>query len=284
MRKRMIVLGSAFLGLWLLAFLMAPVCACPDADNDGICDADDPCPGDADNDADGDGICGDEDACPNDADNDADGDGICGDLDNCPDTANPGQEDCDDDGEGDACEAPGSVVINEIMYNPQTAVDTVGEWIELHNTGGLPIDITGWQIRDSLTINLTTIGSEENPAIIDCKGFFLLARNSVPDVNGGLPEVDWVFDFALNNDVGDSVVLFKPGQGEPILVDRVDYNDDESWPFCLDPDPDLDRGLSIELADPMLDNNDGANWHCASENYGAGDFGTPKAPNSQGLP
>jgi hypothetical protein len=38
---------------------------------------------------------------------DPDGDGVytfC-DADNCPDDANPGQEDCNSDGEGDACEA-----------------------------------------------------------------------------------------------------------------------------------------------------------------------------------
>ena len=274
--------GGILLALFIsiLPFLMAPACGCPDADNDGICDADDRCPYDAEDDADGDGICGDEDVCPYDAGNDADGDGICGDEDNCPGVANEDQVDCDGDGEGDACEEGGAVVINEIMYNPQSAVDTVGEWIELHNTGGVPIDITGWQIRDSLSINLTTIGSDGNRAIIDCRGYFLLARNGDPDVNGGLPEVDWLFDFALNNEVGDSVVLFEPGESGPVLADRVDYNDDGSWPLCLDPDqPDL--GFSIELADPALDNNEGANWHCASESYGAGDFGTPKRENSE---
>ncbi|MDX1477443.1 MAG: M12 family metallo-peptidase [Saprospiraceae bacterium] len=35
---------------------------------------------------------------------DSDGDGICDSSDNCPNDPNPGQEDCDNDGAGDACE------------------------------------------------------------------------------------------------------------------------------------------------------------------------------------
>ncbi len=58
-----------------------PVCL--DADADGICDGLDPCAGIGDSDA----------------------DGICDDVDNCPDESNPGQEDADANGTGDACEA-----------------------------------------------------------------------------------------------------------------------------------------------------------------------------------
>ncbi len=93
---------------------------------DGLGDACDLCPGDANNDLDGDGRCGDEDNCPSvfnldqgdlDADgtgdgcdvcpadpaNDVDHDGVCGDADNCPEVYNADQRDTNGDGVGDAC-------------------------------------------------------------------------------------------------------------------------------------------------------------------------------------
>ena len=74
-----------------------------DADGDGVLDAVDNCPADANpgqEDADGDGIGDACDAMPNDFDNDGFDDGV----DNCPLTSNPGQEDADGDGVGDACD------------------------------------------------------------------------------------------------------------------------------------------------------------------------------------
>ena len=75
----------------------------PDADGDGIPDADDNCP-DASNadqaDADGDGV---GDVCDTDGDND----GVADDTDNCPTVSNPDQADADGDGVGDACDTDG---------------------------------------------------------------------------------------------------------------------------------------------------------------------------------
>jgi imidazolonepropionase-like amidohydrolase len=64
-----------------------------DEDGDGKGDACDPCPLDA------------TDACTRASSLDRDGDGVRDEIDVCPDTANPGQEDADGDGRGDACDS-----------------------------------------------------------------------------------------------------------------------------------------------------------------------------------
>ena len=61
--------------------------------------------------------------------------------------------------------ASGDVIISEIMYNPDSseALPNDVEWIEIYNTGGTSVDLTGWAIQDedgtSSAFGSVTIGA-----------------------------------------------------------------------------------------------------------------------------
>jgi hypothetical protein len=127
--------------------LQAPV----DTDGDGVPDATDNCPNDANpnqEDADHDGLGDVCDNCPNDPDNDADGDGVCGDVDNCPNDANPNQEDGDADGVGDVCDNCPTIPNPGQADNDGDGVGDVCPRLTVNVTGGVArAQAAGWSGR-----------------------------------------------------------------------------------------------------------------------------------------
>ena len=139
---------------------------------------------------------------------------------------------------------PGAVVINEIHLNPDVKIEQV-EFIELHNTGEQPVDLSGWKLENAVQFSFP-VGSS-----IPARGFTVVAHQ--PDQFkakfGGQALGPWIGK--LNND-GERIELRAPdGQ----LVDRVRYRLGFPWPVVGDT-----PGYSIELIHPDLDNNDGHNW------------------------
>jgi len=95
-----------------------------DADGDGVLDADDNCPNEANADQadqDGDGI---GDVC----DSDVDGDSVSNSLDNCPTVPNPDQTDSDGDGIGDACDGSLSLQISGVSVTSISATTATITW------------------------------------------------------------------------------------------------------------------------------------------------------------
>jgi len=163
---------------------------------------------------------------------------------------------------------PGDVIINEIMQNPSAVSDSAGEWIELFNRTGSSIDINGWTIVDN-DIDSHVIDNG-GPLMIPAGGFLVLGTNADMATNGGV----WVnysygSGWYLGNSA-DEVVLLDSSLAE---VDRVEY---DGGPMFPDP-----NGASMALNNPASDNNVGANWSTSTTPFGAGDLGTPGAPNDE---
>ncbi len=140
--------------------------------------------------------------------------------------------------------AKGEVVINEIHHDPDVKTELT-EFIELHNTGTEPVDLSGWEIGDAVVFTFPD-GSK-----IGGGGFVVVAHNPAQFKAkfGGSPLGPWLGK--LDND-GERIEL-RDATGQ--LVDRVRYRLGFPWPIVGAP-----PGYSIELIHPDLDNNDGHNW------------------------
>ncbi|NUN15234.1 MAG: lamin tail domain-containing protein [Myxococcales bacterium] len=161
---------------------------------------------------------------------------------------------------------PSSVVITEIMRDPDKVADSVGEWFELRNVGSVVVDLSGVVLADDNGQKHTI--SAAAPLYMLPGERVVFAANGVWAENGGIP-VDYVYGsgFDLAND-NDSIRLIAEG-GE---VDSVVW--DNAWPG--------QAGVAIQV-DPTSENaefNDNVGSWCLSVDvYGWGDLGSPQQPN-----
>ena len=121
-----------------------------DSDDDGTCDAEDPCPLDALDDSDGDGTCDSSDLClGQDASGDTDGDGFCDDGDRCP--FGPEDVDVDLDGVPDACDPDPTWTFwqaDPITFSPNEVWATLAE--DFDGDGDLDVIASGYDDLEEL--------------------------------------------------------------------------------------------------------------------------------------
>ncbi len=150
------------------------------------------------------------------------------------------------------------VVINEIMADPSPALWLPEyEYIELYNTTGLPIDLSGWSLM---------IGESEKK--IESAGIepfaYLLLGNE--DARASLMPFGPFYgfeSFGLVND-GQGLML---ADGRGVIVDALEYSPD--W---YRDDEKADGGWSLEMIDPDAPCLLGENW-AASDDYRGGSPG-----------
>jgi hypothetical protein len=162
-----------------------------------------------------------------------------------------------------ALPAPGDVMITEIMYRTSDA-NTGGEYLEIHNRGTEPVDVSGWVITDAVDFTFASdtillpgdyrVIADTAAAALDFYGVAILGE----------------YEGRLGNS-GDTLVL-RDSNLPRQKIDVVVYNDEAPWPAAAD-----GGGPSLELITTDSDNALAANW-------GIGRLFTPGAPNSAGLP
>jgi len=159
----------------------------------------------------------------------------------------------------------GDLVITEVLQNPAQVSGDLGEWFEVHNSTGQPVDLDGVTVTDG--DDAFTVSRSH---IVSAGGYAVFGAFADPAINGGTPvDVAWEWDFALANS-GQAIEL----RFGTLLIDRVVYDNGLTFP-----DPE---GASMSLSGDVLDGDDndaGGSWCAATTPYGAGDLGTPGQAN-----
>jgi len=155
------------------------------------------------------------------------------------------------------------IVINEINYNSADDFDPE-DWVELYNNDVEDIDISGWMFKDEDDEHVFTIPDNT----ILGQGEYLVLCSESDLFTNCFPDVDnYVGDLGYGLSGGGELIRLYNSEG--ILVDFVEYDDEDPWP--TEPDG---NGPTLELDDPNLDNTLAENWHASN------DHGTPGALNS----
>lgn len=156
------------------------------------------------------------------------------------------------------------IVINEINYHSSDDFDA-GDWVELYNNSNQDIDISQWKFMDSDDSHIFTISDD---VVIESGGYLVLCQDSsdfaqfFPNVENYIGEIDFGF-----SNGGELLRLMDNDEG---IVDYVTYDDSAPWP--LEPDGE---GMTLELLNPSLNNNDAENWASSGA-----ELGTPGQQNS----
>ena len=166
--------------------------------------------------------------------------------------------------------ANAQIIINEINYKDAIDFETK-DWIELYNNGGSSVDVSNWVFKDDDDLHEFVI---PNGTIMQASSYLVLV-NSLVDFQALFPAVSPVlgdFDFGLSGG-GELIRLFDDNE---VLVDFVEYDDEDPWP--TEPDG---NGPTLELLSPNLDNNLASSWAASIPPDGV--HGTPGDINSTSL-
>lgn len=158
--------------------------------------------------------------------------------------------------------SPGDVVINELAWMG-TTTSSANEWIELYNTTGSSISLTGWTLRSADgTPNVALSGS------IGAFGYYLLERTDDTTVTG--ITADKIYTGAM----GDGGELMELKDSGNVLIDSASQSG--AW-FA----GSTTGRSTMSRIDVNASGTASANWFTATAAYANGN-GSPRAANVLG--
>jgi len=151
-----------------------------------------------------------------------------------------------------------ALVINEIMYHPETSGQS--EWVEIYNPNPQSVSLHGFEMTDGGSGNGFLFGEG---AIIDSCGFLIVAGDAELFISefGSSVNLTGSFNkgisgFKLGNE-GEALILLN---SEDEQEDYVRYDDQAPWPVAAD-----GNGPSLQLVAPDMDNNHYSSWYASME-------------------
>ncbi len=142
-----------------------------------------------------------------------------------------------------------AIVISEVNYHSDPSLDA-GDWIELHNTADVDVDVSDYVFRTHIFYNKFAIPTG---TMIPAGGFLVLAQDTAQFYaqHPGVDNVVGPFLFTLEND-GDSIIL-QNAVAETITA--FAFGDDRPWPYTAD-----GYGRTMEFPYYNLDPAVAENW------------------------
>ncbi|MBK9456973.1 MAG: lamin tail domain-containing protein [Bacteroidetes bacterium] len=133
------------------------------------------------------------------------------------------------------------IVISEINYNPDASFNG-GDWIELHNSADVAVNVSSYQLKEKYFYSDFTI--PEN-SVIPANGYLVLAedKNMFNQKYPAITNVVGDFHFSLKND--SDLIVLTDMIGNTII--QLNYADNRPWPFTAD-----GYGRTMELVGALL--------------------------------
>jgi hypothetical protein len=141
------------------------------------------------------------------------------------------------------------LIVSEINYH-SADLQNAGDWFEIKNQLNVPVDLSGWTIRDENDLHVFTIPDGK---VIAAGGYFVVCENDADFSALHAGVLDRVGDLGFGLSNGGDVIRLYDSSGALQL--SICYDDEAPWNTTAD-----GEGYTLELVDAYVNLNDPLNW------------------------